>query len=64
MADIRMTIYDPPLPGLPYLAVMLMPDGPVRAVPCNTFAEAEAYVISQAEHAARVEVLSREDPNA
>ncbi len=63
MADIRMTIYDPPKSDLPYLAVMLMPDGAVHAVPYDTFAEAEAHVISGAEHAERVVVISR-DPDA
>lgn len=46
MADgtsITMVVYDPPKPGLPYLAVMIAPDGKVSAVGYASAAEAEAH---------------------
>jgi hypothetical protein len=35
-------VYEPPREGLPYLAVMHLPDGTISAAPCPTREEAEA----------------------
>ena len=39
----KTTIYEPPSEGLPYLAVVFMRDS-VDATPCETRADAEAYL--------------------
>jgi|HubBroStandDraft_6_1064221.scaffolds.fasta_scaffold1696228_1 hypothetical protein len=46
-------VYDPPKPGLPFLAVMIMPNGEVIAVPFNTAAEAEHHNAVRAAQAAQ-----------
>jgi hypothetical protein len=42
--DIIMTVYDPPKPGFPFLAVAIFPDGEAIATPYPTAAEAERHV--------------------
>ena len=44
MTEIRMTVYDLPTTDLPYLAVMIMPDGTVVATAHDGFEEATARV--------------------
>jgi L-2-hydroxyglutarate oxidase LhgO len=41
--DVTFVVYNPPTPGLPFLAVMITPDGEVTATPYDTATEAEAY---------------------
>ena len=44
MSDYRGTVYDPPKEGLPFLAVLLKPDGTVIAKPFDTSQAAAAHV--------------------
>jgi len=45
MAGITFAVYDPPKPGLPYLAVAIFTNGEVSAVGYKTAAEAEKRLI-------------------
>jgi hypothetical protein len=53
MPDIRYTVYHPPGPGFPFLAVALSPTGEVSAVAYDTQKEAEAHNAARATEAAR-----------
>ena len=48
MAGITFAVYDPPKPGLPYLAVAIFANGEVSAVAYKTAAEAETHNIKHA----------------
>ena len=49
MRKITFAVYSCPKEGLPYLAVMIAPDGTVAAVAaCKTAAEAETYSLKLA----------------
>lgn len=48
MSGITFVVYNPPQLGLPYLAVMIAPNGEVVAVPFETPAEAENHNIESA----------------
>jgi hypothetical protein len=39
-----LAVYDPPSPGLPFLVVILYPDGKAVAVPAESAEEAQATV--------------------
>jgi len=42
-ANVQFAVYSPPTAGLPYLAVMIDPDGSVSAAAYPTLVEAEAH---------------------
>lgn len=48
-------VYDPPLTGLPYLAVVFLPDGTLQAMPFKSAAKADAYAAKMARLALRPE---------
>ena len=48
MAGITFAVYDPPKPGLPYLAVAIFTNDEVSAVAYKTAAEAETHNIKHA----------------
>lgn len=54
MSGITFVVYDPPQHGLPYLAVMIAPNGEVEAVPYATAAEAENHNVQNAAKAAEI----------
>ena len=43
MSGIQLIVYDPPAPEFPFLAVAILPNGEVSAVPFATAAEAAAH---------------------
>ncbi|WP_258604249.1 hypothetical protein [Mesorhizobium sp. AR10] len=49
-------VYDPPLRGFPYLAVVLATDGTVTAIPFDTIEEASTFnnQLAKAQHGARI----------
>jgi hypothetical protein len=52
--DFTFVVYDPPRSDLPFLAVMIMPNGEVLAMPFATAAEAERHNIVRASRAAQM----------
>lgn len=46
--DAKYVVYDPPVPGCPYIAVLLRPDMPPRAFLFQTFEEATEFLTAQA----------------
>lgn len=49
MSKLRLVVYDPPIPGFPYLAAALMPDGTVVAESFDRMREAQGYLLALAE---------------
>jgi len=54
----KYVVYDPPAPGLPYLAVLFRPDMPPRAFMFQTFDEATDFLTAQARPASRPQETS------
>ena len=53
MRKITFAVYDPPKEGLPYLAVIIAPNGAFSAVTFQTAAEAETHNLKLAMETAR-----------
>lgn len=49
----KYVVYDPPVPGLPYLAALFRPDMPPRVFLFQTFDEATEFLTGQAQPASR-----------
>jgi hypothetical protein len=50
MQRIIVAVCDPPQPGLPYLGVIITPNGQISAIGFATAAEAEAYTEAAAKN--------------
>ncbi len=60
MAKYRMTVYNPPAPDLPYLAVLMKPDGTAIATCYDTYEEAAEHVEEKAPGAAEIILRSKD----